>query len=131
VSGISNRVSIGWDGKPPRRFEIAIPQAEIDDLRQRLTQTRWPDEVPDGTWKFGTDLNYLQNLVRYWQDGYQWRKHEAFLNSFNQFKASIDGIGVHFIHEIGEGPAPLPILLTHGWPGSFYEFHIATSSRRL
>jgi hypothetical protein len=62
--------------------------------------------VPDGTWKFGTDLNYLQNLVRYWQDGYQWRKHEAFLNSFNQFKASIDGIGVHFIHEIGEGASP-------------------------
>ena len=113
----------GWDGAPPRRFEIAIAQSQLDDLRARLRQTRWPDQAPGASWEFGTDLGYLQDLVPYWRDGYDWRKHEALLNGFAQFKASIGGIDVHFVHEPGEGPAPLPLLLTHGWPGSFYEYH--------
>jgi microsomal epoxide hydrolase len=115
--------ALEWDGKPPRRFEVAVAQAEIDDLRRRLMNTRWPDEAPGAPWSFGTGLKYLRNLVGYWQAGYDWRKQEAFLNSFSQFKASIGGTDIHFIHEAGEGQAPLPILLTHGWPGSFYEYH--------
>ena len=115
--------ALGWDGKVPRPFEVAVAQAEIDDLRRRLMNTRWPDEAPGAPWSFGTGLEYLRNLVGYWQAGYDWRKQEAFLNSFNQFKASIGGTDIHFIHEAGEGQAPLPILLTHGWPGSFYEYH--------
>jgi pimeloyl-ACP methyl ester carboxylesterase len=113
----------GWDGGPPRPFEIAVPQAQLEDLRHRLSHVRWPDEVPGTSWTLGTDLRYLQSLVSYWSDRYDWRKQEAFLNGFRQFKASINGIDLHFIHEHGEGPAPQPILLTHGWPGSFHEFH--------
>ena len=113
----------GWDGRPPQPFKIAIPEAELEDLRERLARTRWPDEVPGASWALGTELRYLQELVSYWRHGYDWRKQEAFLNSFGQYKASIDGIGVHFIHERGEGPSPQPLLLTHGWPGSYFEYH--------
>jgi microsomal epoxide hydrolase len=123
MAGTEERAGSGWDGRPPRRFEIAIPQAEIDDLRQRLLQTRWPDEAPYDSWKLGTDLTYLRELVHYWEHIFDWRKQESALNSFRQFKASIDGIEVHFVHEPGEGPAPMPILLAHGWPGSFNDFH--------
>src|SRR5947209_8452790 len=96
-----------WDGRPPRPFEIVIPQAQIDDLRQRLLQTRWPDEAPVGAWKLGTDRTYLRQLVRYWEHRFDWRKQEQLLNSLRQFKVSIGGIEVHFIHEAGEGPAPM------------------------
>ena len=124
MNSLNNRNAVAWDGQPPRHFELAVPQVKLDDLRQRLKHTRWPDEVPGAiSWELGTDPSYLKNLVSYWQDGYDWRRHEAFLNTLNHFKATIDGVGVHFIHEPGEGPTPLPLLLTHGWPGSFYEFH--------
>ena len=111
------------DGRPPRPFEIVIQQAQIDELRQRLLQTGWPDEAPDGAWKLGTDQTYLRQLVHYWEHLFDWRKQEQLLNSSPQFKVSIGGIEVHFIHEAGEGPAPMPILLPHGWPGSFNDFH--------
>jgi microsomal epoxide hydrolase len=120
---LDNWQSSGWDGRTPRSYEIAISQAQLEDLRHRLTRARWPDEVPGTAWALGTELRYLRDLTFYWRDEYDWRKQEVFLNSFRHFKASIDGIEVHFIHERGEGPAPRPLLLTHGWPGSFYEFH--------
>lgn len=120
---LDNWQSSGWDGRPPRPYEIAVPQGQLEDLRHRLTRARWPDEVPGASWALGTELRYLRDLTSYWRDDYDWRKQEVFLNSFKHFKASIDGIEVHFIHERGEGPAPRPLLLTHGWPGSFYEFH--------
>ena len=102
-------------------FKIAIPQATLDDLRERLAHTRWPDEVEGAGWDYGTNLQYMKELTDYWQHQYDWRKHEAELNTFAQFKAEIDDVGIHFIHERGKGPNPLPIILTHGWPGSFYE----------
>ena len=102
-------------------FKIAIPQATLDDLRERLFRTRWPDEVEGAGWDYGTNLEYMKDLADYWQHEYDWRKHEAELNTFAHFKAEVDGLGIHFIHERGKGPRPIPIILTHGWPGSFCE----------
>jgi pimeloyl-ACP methyl ester carboxylesterase len=100
MAGTEERAGSGWDGRPPRRLEIAIPQAQIDDLRQRLLQTRWPDKVPDDSWKLGTDLTYLRALVRYWEHIFDWRKQERALNSFRQFKASIGGIEFNDFHKL-------------------------------
>lgn len=102
-------------------FSIAIPQAQLDDLRERLDHVRWPDEVEGSGWNYGAKLGFMKELVSYWQREYDWRKHEAELNRFAQFKAEIDGVGIHFIHERGKGPNPTPIIITHGWPGSFFE----------
>lgn len=104
-------------------FEIHIPQSTLDDLQARLRLTRWTDEAEGAGWDMGTNLSYLQELVAYWQEGYDWRRHEAALNQFSHFKANVDGLDIHFIHERGKGPNPTPILLTHGWPDSFYRFH--------
>jgi len=101
-------------------FTIDIPQTTLDDLRERLHRTRWTDEVESAGWDYGTNQTYLQELVRYWQTQYDWREQEAKLNQFAQFRADIDGFGVHFIHERGTGPKPLPIILLHGWPDSFF-----------
>jgi pimeloyl-ACP methyl ester carboxylesterase len=104
-------------------FQINIPQTVLDGLQKRLARTRWTDEIEGVGWDYGTNLDYLKGLVDYWQHKYDWRKHEAELNKFAQFKAEVDGIGIHFIHERGQGPNPIPIILTHGWPDSFYRFH--------
>jgi pimeloyl-ACP methyl ester carboxylesterase len=102
-------------------FKINIPQATLDDLRERLARTRWPDEVVGAGWDYGTNLDYLKSLVDYWQHEFDWRVQETMLNRFSHFRTDIDGLGIHFIHERGKGPNPLPIILTHGWPGSFCE----------
>lgn len=104
-------------------FQVHIPQAILDDLRERLARTRWPDEVESAGWDYGTNLGYLKELVDYWQHQYNWRAQEAMLNQHAQFRAEIDGVGIHFIHERGKGPNPTSIILTHGWPDSFYRFH--------
>lgn len=104
-------------------FQVNIPQATLDDLRQRLTHTRWPDEVEGAEWDYGTNLAYMKELVDYWQHKFDWRSQEAKLNNLAQFRATIDGQGIHFIHERGKGPNPLPLILTHGWPDSFYRMH--------
>src|SRR5438034_431333 len=104
-------------------FTIQIPQATLDDLQQRLAHMRWPDEVEGAEWEYGTNLQYIKELTDYWHHTYDWRKHEAELNAFAQFKTDINGQGIHFIHEHGKGPNPLPLLLTHGWPDSFYRMH--------
>lgn len=103
-------------------FKINIPQATLDDLQERLARTRWPDEAEGAGWDYGTNLGYMKELAAYWQNGYDWRKHEADLNKFAHFRAQIEGTGVHFIHERGKGPNPTPIILTHGWPDSIYRF---------
>jgi pimeloyl-ACP methyl ester carboxylesterase len=103
-------------------FKIEIGQSVLDDLRQRLDHTRWPDPGEDSGWKSGTNSAYLKKFVHYWQHQYDWRKHEAALNQFAHFRAEVDNVGIHFIHERGKGPNPLPIILTHGYPDSFYRF---------
>ncbi|HMH49755.1 MAG TPA: alpha/beta fold hydrolase [Candidatus Acidoferrum sp.] len=107
----------------PAPFTIAVPDSVLADLRERLARVRWPDEAPDAGWRYGTDLAYMKALVAYWRDGYDWRKNEAALNRFRQFTAPVAGIDVHFIHEPGVGPDPMPLLISHGWPGSVLEFH--------
>ena len=102
-------------------FTIHVPQAVLADLKDRLARTRWPDEVEDAGWDYGTNLSYLKALVDYWQHDFDWRSQEEKLNQFAHYRAHIDGLRIHFIHERGRGPKPLPILLTHGWPGSFFE----------
>ncbi len=109
-----------WEGSMSvQPFRVAVAQATLDDLRERLARTRWPDEVAGAGWEYGTDLGYLQRLVAYWRDGFDWRAREAELNRFAHFRADLGGLGIHFIHERGAGPAPLPLILTHGWPDSF------------
>jgi pimeloyl-ACP methyl ester carboxylesterase len=107
----------------PRPFTIHIPEEALDDLRARLSRVRWPDEIPDTGWQYGTDLAYMKALVAYWREVYDWRTHEARLNGFKQYTVPLGGIDLHFIHEPGQGPHPLPLLLSHGWPGSVLEFH--------
>ena len=103
-------------------FRIAVPDSVLADLKARLDRTRFPDEVPDTGWEYGVNLAYLRELVDYWRTKYDWRKHEAHLNSLKHFRGEIAGLNVHFIHEQGRGPNPKPLLLIHGWPGSVYEF---------
>ncbi|HEY1012631.1 MAG TPA: alpha/beta fold hydrolase, partial [Herpetosiphonaceae bacterium] len=103
-------------------FRIAIPQPLLDDLRQRLERTRWPDEAEGAGWEYGAELAFVRELVGYWRDDYDWRAREAELNRLSHYRAEIDGLGVHFIHERGRGPAPRPLLLLHGWPDSFYRY---------
>jgi pimeloyl-ACP methyl ester carboxylesterase len=105
-----------------RPFRIDIPQADLDDLRDRLHRTRWPDELPGVDWTRGVPLGYLKELAAYWADGYDWRKQEARLNEHPQFATTIDGAGVHFLHVRSPEPDALPLVLTHGWPGSIVEF---------
>jgi pimeloyl-ACP methyl ester carboxylesterase len=102
-------------------FSIAVPQATLDDLAERLARTRWPDAADGPGWEDGTSPAFLRALVGWWQTGYDWRAQEAALNRFTHFKATVDGIGLHFVYERGRGPAPLPLVLTHGWPSTFYE----------
>jgi pimeloyl-ACP methyl ester carboxylesterase len=107
----------------PTPFTIQIPDVTLADLRERLDRVRWPDEIPGAGWQYGTDLTYLRQLVEYWRTQYDWRVHEARLNAFQQFTVPLAEIDVHFIHQPGIGPSPLPLLLLHGWPGSVWEFH--------
>lgn len=107
----------------PIPFRLNVGDDVLGDLKARLARVRWPDEVPDNHWKYGTDLPYLKSLVEYWRDRYEWRKQEAEFNRFNQFKVRLAGIDVHYIHEEGKGPKPMPLLISHGWPGSVHEFH--------
>lgn len=107
-----------------RPFRIEIPQADLDDLHERLAHTRWLDAAEESAgWTYGIDLGYMRELVDHWQSQYNWRTHEAALNRFAQFKAEVDGVGIHFIHERGKGPNPTPLLLLHGFPDSFYRYH--------
>ena len=100
-----------------------MPEPALDDLRERLARTRFPDEPPLEPWATGTSLSYLKDLVGYWQAGFDWRAQEARLNRFAQYKVAVGGTELHFIHEPGRGARPMPLLLMHGWPGSVWEFH--------
>jgi pimeloyl-ACP methyl ester carboxylesterase len=104
-------------------FRIEVPDQVLDDLKERLARTRWPGEVSGAGWSYGTNLAYLKKLVEYWRTRYDWRARERELNRFDHFKAEVDGIAIHFIHQRGTGGNPRPLMLIHGWPGSFYEFH--------
>ena len=106
----------------PEPFTLRVPEGAIADLRDRLARTRFPDHAPGDLWAYGTDLGYLRRLVEYWHGSFDWRAEEARLNAFPQFKVPLGGIDLHFLQVPGKGPAPCPLLLLHGWPGSVFEF---------
>ena len=105
-----------------RPFRIDIPQAELDDLHDRLGRTRWPDELPGVGWAYGIPLGYLRELAEYWRTTYDWRQHEARLNEFAQYMTTIDGENGHVLHVRSPEPDALPLIIIHGWPGSIVEF---------
>ena len=105
-----------------RPFRIDIPQADVDDLRDRLARTRWPDQLPGVGWDYGIALDDVRELAEYWRTSYDWRVYERRLNSFPQFTTEIDGQAVHFLHVRSASPGALPLIMTHGWPGSVVEF---------
>ena len=110
---------------PERRrepFVVAVPDDQLADLRARLRATRWPDALPGAGWDHGTDLGYLQELCASWADDFDWRQAEARLNAWPQFRTVVDGTQLHHLHVRSPHPGALPLLLTHGWPGSVVEF---------
>jgi pimeloyl-ACP methyl ester carboxylesterase len=102
-------------------FAIRISDAVLADLVRRLATTRWPDELENAGWELGSNFAYMRSLVKYWRHSYDWRREEAVLNQLPQFRIEVDGFHIHFVHVRGRGPAPLPLVVTHGWPGSFVE----------
>jgi pimeloyl-ACP methyl ester carboxylesterase len=102
-------------------FRIAIDEAVLADLRERIARTRWPDQIVGIGWAQGTELSALREVLEHWGTRFDWRRHERDLNRFAHFRAQLEGLRVHFIHERGRGPRPLPLVLTHGWPSSFVE----------
>ena len=106
----------------PEPFTIAVPDDTLDRIRAKVAAYRWHEMPDDGGWSYGANLDYMQALAEYWLESYDWRAHEAALNRVAQFRVPVDGIEIHFIHEKGSGPAPMPLLISHGWPGSVYEF---------
>ena len=110
----------------PQPFKIEVSDTDLRDLKRRLAQTRWPSEVADSGWQYGSNLAYMQELCEYWRADFDWRVQETYLNRMPQFTQAVSADGVddytvHFVHQEGVGPNPLPLVFTHGWPGTFYE----------
>ena len=118
-----------------RPFRVEVPQADLDDLADRLARTRWANELPPeergggvqtgpvpSGWEYGVPLDYVKQLVEYWRTGYDWRAWEAKLNSYPQFTTTIDGQNIHFLHVRSPEPDALPLILTHGWPNTVVEY---------
>ena len=110
----------------PQPFQLHVPDADLADLADRLARTRLPDQPPGAAWSTGTDLGVLKEVLEHWRDRFDWRAQEARLNAWPQFKVALDGIELHYLHVRGRGrpggPPPMPLLLSHGWPGSVFEF---------
>ena len=104
-------------------FTLAVPQTALDDLKRRLDNVRWPERETVNDWSQGAPLAQVQSLVAYWRDSYDWRRCEAMLNGFGQYRCEIDGLGIHFLHIRSPHRGAMPLLLSHGWPGSVIEFH--------
>jgi len=102
-------------------FSIRIAAEILSDLRERIHNTRWPDQAPGAAWEQGTDLEYLKQLLAYWADEFDWRAQERTLNAANQFRAELDGVHLHFVHERAKHAHGIPLILTHGWPSTFVE----------
>ncbi|MDQ3610321.1 MAG: epoxide hydrolase [Actinomycetota bacterium] len=108
--------------EPVEPFEVRVDEEVLSDLRARIRNTRWPDRAPGAAWEQGTDLDYLDELLAYWAEGFDWRAQERWLNTFDHFRAGLDGIRVHFVHQRARTGAGTPLVLTHGWPSSFVEY---------
>ena len=127
-SEASSRAAAAQDATPPadpaaiRPFQVDIPEPVLADLKERLRGTRYPDEIPGSDWEYGTNLAYLKELVGYWTDDFDWRAQERRINGFDHFRTVIDGLDIHFIHQRSPVEDATPLLISHGWPGSFLEF---------
>ena len=108
------------DAIPP--FTLAVPQADLDDLNRRIDQTRWPDAETVDDWTQGAPLAKVKALIDHWRHRYDWRRCEAMLNDWGQYKTAIDGLDIHFLHVRSKHENALPMIITHGWPGSVIEF---------
>src|SRR3954465_8624035 len=104
-------------------FKIAIADADLLDLQQRLQRLRPPADLSNDDWRYGANTAYLVELAGYWRDGYDWRAREALMNGFAHYRTEIDGVPIHFMRGPGGGPAPMPLLLCHGWPWTFWDLH--------
>ena len=118
--------AVGQKGEKIVPFVYHAPQSALDDLKQRLTQTRWPERETTNDWSEGVPLEKLRALVEYWRTDYDWRRCEEALNRFPQFRTKIDGLNIHFIHVRSKHPNALPIILTHGWPSTMLLFYRIT-----
>jgi microsomal epoxide hydrolase len=107
----------------PRPYRIEVPDDVLEDLRDRLSRTRWPEQMPGASWDFGANLDYVRSLCDYWREEYDWRAEERKLNEYPQFLCEVDGVDIHYWHVKGRGPTPFPLMLIHGWPGSMLEFY--------
>lgn len=103
-------------------FRVDVPEAVLEDLARRLEMTRWPRDFANHDWRYGANVDYLRILVDHWRSAYDWRAREAMMNRFPHFRTTIDGLPIHFVHVRGRGPAPMPLILSHGWPWSFWDF---------
>ena len=120
--GPSERGALEEAAVGPERFEIKIEQPRVDDLQRRLEHVRWPIDVANDDWRYGAQRAYLEELVAHWRTDYDWREHERRINTYANFRTTIDDVPIHFIHERGVGPAPIPLILSHGWPWTFWDF---------
>ena len=102
------------------KFTINISDSLLADLKRRLDATRWPDQLENVGWDLGSRLSYMKSLADYWRNGYEWRRQEAMLNQLPQYRVALDGFHVHFVHVRSKHSKPLPLIVTHGWPGSFF-----------
>lgn len=100
----------------PKPFKVHIPDSVLTDLKDRLSRTRWPDEIPNSGWAYGANLAYMKKLADYWLKRFDWRAQEQKINSFSNFKAEIDGLAIHFVHERGKRPNPMPLIITTAGP---------------
>jgi pimeloyl-ACP methyl ester carboxylesterase len=106
---------------PIEDFNLQFLQPSLEDLRDRLQRTRWPDEIPNSNWTFGFDRQFLIDLCNYWRDEFDWKAQLDRMSAFHHYKYQANEGKIHFIHERGKGPSPMPLIMTHGWPGSFVE----------
>jgi pimeloyl-ACP methyl ester carboxylesterase len=117
-----------WDlfaqsaGSALRPFQVNIPQAKIDHIIKRVREAKWPDRLDADDWRYGANWDYMKSLTKYWVEQFDWRKAEANLNRYPQFLARVGDYDIHFYYVKGRGPKPMPLILTHGWPGSVFEF---------
>lgn len=121
-AGGKGGVPVPADPAAIRPFKINVPQPVLDDLKERLARTRFPGEIEGAGWDYGVNRAYMKDLVEYWRDTFDWREQERRLNKFDQFKTTIDGLDVHFIHQRSPVANATPLIITHGWPGSIVEF---------
>jgi pimeloyl-ACP methyl ester carboxylesterase len=116
------RLTLGELSMRPARFEVHVAQSELDDLYDRLRRTRYPVDFANEDWSYGTNRTWLESLVGYWLDGYDWRAQEAAINAREHYRIIIDDVPIHFMRVPGRGPKPMPLMLTHGWPETFWDF---------